>query len=404
LARTAFDDRAWRRRAAVLTDLVISNVGTIVTGAVASPLAAGDTVVCRGGLVEFVGDAADAPGDDIATVIDAGGATVMPGLCDNHTHPVLGDYTPRQRQVNFIESYLHGGVSTMISAGEAHTPGRPSDPAGVKALAILAHKAFDNLRPAGVKVHAGAVMLEPGLTELDFEEMAYQGVRLVAEIGISGVKDAATAAEMTRWAQANGMKVMVHTGGASIPGSGVIDGAFVVDVRPDVAGHTNGGPTALPLADVEHILNETTARIEIVHNGNVRAAADIAALVRDRNELHRLVIGTDSPAGSGVQPLGILRVVSWLAALGGIAPEQAVATATGNVAALHELPTGIVEPGREADLIVVDAPVGSQAADALGALAIGDTLAVATTVIDGVPRFMKSRNTPPPTRQIKLLN
>lgn len=151
-----------------MTDLVIRNVGTIVTGAVASPLAAGDTVVCRGGLIEYVGNAADAAGNDIATVIDAGGATVIPGLCDNHTHPVLGDYTPRQRQVDFIESYLHGGVTTMISAGEAHTPGRPTDPAGVKALAILAHKAFDHLRPAGVKVHAGAIMLEPGLTEADF--------------------------------------------------------------------------------------------------------------------------------------------------------------------------------------------------------------------------------------------
>ena len=78
----------------------------------------------------------------------------------------------------------------MLSAGEPHTPGRPTDPAGVKALAILAQKSFSNLRPSGVKVHAGAVMLEPGLTEDDFTEMAGAGVRLVAEIGISGIKDA----------------------------------------------------------------------------------------------------------------------------------------------------------------------------------------------------------------------
>ncbi|MGI8514140.1 MAG: amidohydrolase family protein [Acidimicrobiia bacterium] len=385
-----------------MNDLLIRNIGTIVTGDLDQPLASGDVIVVRDGVIAYVGDDPGSTAEGIENVIDASGATVIPGLCDNHVHPVLGDYTPRQRQVDFIDSCLHGGVTTMISAGEPHTPGRPTDPAGVKALTILAHKSFAKLRPSGVKVHAGAVMLEEGLTEEDFEEMAAAGVRLVAEIGISGVKDPEVAATMTRWAQARGMKVMVHTGGASIPGSGVIGADFVVKVQPDVAGHTNGGPTALPLADVGRILEETSARIELVHNGNVKAASDVARLVATRGELRRLVIGTDSPAGSGVQPLGILRVISWIASLAEIAPEKVVAMATGNVAALHGLDTGVVAAGREADLLIVDAPQGSQATDALGALAIGDTLAVATAIIDGKPRFEKSRNTPPPSRPITI--
>lgn len=381
---------------------MIRNIGTIVTGNVAAPVAEGDTVVVRDGIIASVGPGAAAETDGISASIDAAGATVIPGLCDNHTHPVIGDYTPRQQQADWIGSCLHGGVTTMMSAGEPHLPGRPTDPAGVRSLAILAHGSFENLRPAGVKVHAGAVLLEPGLTEDDFREMAAAGVRLVGEIGISGVKDPDVAAEMARWAQAAGMIVMVHTGGASIPGSGVIGADFVVSVRPDVAGHTNGGPTALPLADVERILDETDARVEVVHNGNVKAAGEVAALVRTRGEVERLVIGTDAPAGSGVQPLGILRTMSWVASLGGLDPALAVAAATGNVAALHGLNVGMLAPGREADIVVVDAPLGSQAPDALGALAIGDTLAVATTVIDGVPRFSKSRNTPPPVRPIVI--
>ena len=385
-----------------MSDLLIRNAGRILTGDIEEPTASGDTIVCRDGRISAIGPASEIEAGDIATIIDAAGATVMPGLCDNHVHPVIGDFTPRQRQVDFIESYLHGGVTTMISAGEPHTPGRPTDPAGVKALAILAHKAFKNLRPAGVKVHAGAVLLEPGLTEADFDEMAAAGVELVAEIGISGVKDIPTAAQMTGWAQARDMRVMVHTGGASIPGSGAIAGEFVVAVRPDVAGHTNGGPTALPLSDVVQILEETDARIEIVHNGNVKAAAEIATLARDRDELARVVVGTDSPAGSGVQPLGILRVISWIASLGGVRPEQAVAMATGNVGALHGLDVGIVAPGRPADIVIADAPVGSQADDALGALAIGDTLAVAVVAIDGLVRISKSRNTPPPQRPVAV--
>ena len=379
-----------------MSDLTITNIGTIVSGNIAAPITAGDTLVIRDGKIDSVGKSS---GPD-EVVIDAGGATVIPGLCDNHIHPVIGDYTPRQNQVGFIESCLHGGVTTMMSAGEPHTPGRPKDPAGVKALTILASKAFANLRPAGVKVHAGAVMLEPGLTESDFAEMAAEGVRLVAEIGISGVKDPDEAAQMTRWAQSHGMRVMVHTGGASIPGSGVIGADFVVKVQPDVAGHTNGGPTALPLSDVERILDETEARVEVVHNGNVKAAGAVAALLAERDELDRLVIGTDSPAGSGVQPLGVLRTMSWVASLGGVPPAVAVAAATGNVANLHGLDTGTISPGKEADLVIVDAPLGSQAEDALEALSIGDTLAVAGVVIDGVVRVRKSRNTPPPVRSI----
>jgi len=383
-----------------MSDIAITNIGSVITGDIDGPLVDGDTIVVRNGLIESVGDASSSDISSIGAVVDAGGATVIPGLCDNHVHPVIGDFTPRQRQIDFIESYLHGGVTTMMSAGEPHTPGRPKDRAGVKALTILAHKAFDNLRPAGVKVHAGAVMLEPGLTEDDFEEMAAEGVRLVAEIGISGVKDVETAHQMTLWAQARGMRVMVHTGGASIPGSGVIGADFVVAVQPDVAGHTNGGPTALPLDDVRRILDETQARVEVVHNGNVKAAAEVAALVAERGDLNRMVIGTDSPAGSGVQPLGMLRVMSWVASLGGIDPAAAVAMATGNVTAMHGLNTGVIAPGREADLLIVDAPLGTQAEDALGALAIGDTLSVAGVIIDGSVRVTKSRNTPPPVRSI----
>ena len=382
-----------------MSDLVIENVGTIISGDITSPVIDADTIVVRNGVIAEIGSSLDATAD---VIVDAAGASVIPGLCDNHVHPVLGDYTPRQQQSAFIDSAMHGGVTTMMSAGEPHTPGRPTDPAGVKALAILAHKAFAKLRPSGVKVHAGAVLLEPGLTEADFDEMADAGVRLVAEIGISGVKDVETAAQMTRWAQARGMRVMVHTGGASIPGSGVVGADFVIAVRPDVAGHTNGGPTALAHGDVVRILDETDARVEIVHNGNVKAAGDVARLVAERGELQRLVVGTDSPAGSGAQPLGMLRAMSWAAALGGIAPEAAVAAATGNVAALHGLDVGVIAPGRPADLLVVDAPLGSQGADATGALAIGDTLSVASTIIDGVVRFMKSRNTPPPVRPVAL--
>ncbi|MFN8232636.1 MAG: hypothetical protein U0V56_03915 [Actinomycetota bacterium] len=198
----------------------------------------------------------------------------------------------------------------------------------MKALAVLAARSFANLRPSGVKVHAGAVLL--GRPHRGGLRGDGGGRRRAGRRDRDQRREGPeTAAEMTGWAHAHGMRVMVHTGGASIPGSGIVGADFVVAVRPDVAGHVNGGPTALPLEHVERILDETDARVEIVHNGNVKAAGEVAALVGRRGEAHRLVVGTDSPAGSGAQPLGMLRTVAWAAAFGGLDPAVAVAAATG---------------------------------------------------------------------------
>ena len=102
---------------------------------------------------------------------------MLPGLIDSHVHPTVGDFTPRQRTIDFIESELHGGVTTVISAGEPHIPGRPKDVVGLKALAIAVAKAYAGFRPGGVKVRAGAPILEQGLVEADFAEMAAGGVQ-----------------------------------------------------------------------------------------------------------------------------------------------------------------------------------------------------------------------------------
>jgi enamidase len=385
-----------------MSDVVIRNAGTIVSGRVEDPVLEGDTVVIRAGRIEEVGREADVDAGSIEHRIDAAGATIMPGLIDSHVHPVLGDFTPRQRMIDFIQSCLHGGVTSMISAGEVHTPGRPKDRAGTKALAVLASKSFENLRPARVKVHGGALLLEKGLTEEDFAEVAAAGVRLVGEVGISGVVQPEESGPMVRWAQSNGMKVMVHVGGASVPGSSVIGADIVLAVKPDVAAHVNGGPTAPPIEDVERILTESSVAIEVVQCGNVRALTEVVQLAERQAALGRLLVGTDMPSGTGVIPLGVLRTLSWVAALGGIAPERAVAFATGNTARVYDLDVGEIAPGRAGDVLIADAPRGSQARDALGALAIGDTPAVAAVLIDGEVCVYGSRNSPPPTRKVTI--
>lgn len=362
------------------------------------PISKEDTLFVKDGLISALGNISLTE-DQIDVVIDVQGAAVVPGLIDSHVHPVLGDYTPRQKMLDFMNSSLHGGVTTMISAGEAHLPGRPKDPAGAKALALLCHKSSTNLRPGGVKLHGGALILEKGLQEEDFAELAAEGVWLVGEIGLGSVKDPEEAAQMVRWAHNHGMKVMMHTGGTSIPGSSVVTAKDVLKVQPDVASHINGGPTAPPLEEIESLVNDTQMCLEIVHCGNPRAADFAARMLYEKGQLHRLIIGNDAPSGTGVIPLGILRVMAQLASVSGIPAAQVVCLATGNTAHHYGLNTGLFEPGREADLVVMDAPMGSVGKNALEALEAGDLPGVALVIVDGKILVNTSRNTPPPKRK-----
>jgi enamidase len=385
-----------------MADVIIENIGRIVSGDLDRPIADGDAIIVRDGRISEIGRRASLNGGGIEHVIDAGGCIVGPGLIDSHTHPVVGDFTPRQRMIDFIDSCLHGGVTCMISAGEVHMPGRPKDALGTKSLAILAAKAFKNFRPSGVKVQGGSVLLEPGLTEADFAEMAAAGVKIVGEIGVSTVYKPEEAGPMTRWAQKHGMKVMIHMGGASVPGSNAIGADIALAIRPDVAVHVNGGPTAPSLPDIERLITESDMTLEIVQCGNVALIPGIMKLIKQHGALNRLIIGTDMPSGTGVIPLGVLRTISHVSALGDLAPDQAIALATGNTARVYDLPAGRLEPGWEADLVIMDAPRGSQARDALEALRIGDTPAVAAVLIDGEVRVNISRNTPPPQRKVSI--
>ena len=295
---------------------LIVNIGQIVSGDIALPLLDGDAIAIEDGLIAAVGRGLDGDAD---TVIDAEGATVIPGLIDSHCHPVFGDFTPRQRTVDFIESGLNGGVTTMISAGEVHLPGRPKDIVGLKALAIVAAKAYANVRPAGVKMHAGAPILELGLVEEDFAEMARAGVKLVGEIGLGSVKTGKDAAPMVRWAKQHGMTVTIHTGGPSIAGSSPISAEVVLEADPHVVGHINGGTTSMSEREIDSLV-ATEMALEIVHCGNGKTALHTLAKATDARALHRIIIGNDAPSGTGVVPLGILRVIAHLASLGGVAP------------------------------------------------------------------------------------
>lgn len=380
------------------TKLVIRNIGLLLSGMLERPILDADTIVAVDGKISAVGKQKDVDTDRATTIIDAHGTTVAPGLIDSHVHPVAGDWTPRQSQLNWIDSSMHGGVTTMISAGEVHTPGRPRDIVGLKALAITAQRTFSSFRPGGVKVHAGAPVIEQGMVEEDFKDLANAGVKLLGEIGLGGVKDGPTGRKMVAWARKYGIESTIHTGGPSIPGSGLIDKDIVLECDADVVGHINGGHTALPDGQIRCICEGCRRGLELVHNGNERAALFTLRTARELNQLDRVILGTDGPAGSGVQPLGIIRMISLLSSLGDVSAEIAFCFATGNTARMRKLDCGIIEPGRTADFVILDRAQHSAGTNLLDSIRLGDLPGIGMVIIDGLVRAGRSRNTPPATK------
>src|ERR1700736_492411 len=379
------------------TRLVIHNIGLLLSGDLGSPVLDADTVVAVKGKITAVGKAKDLDTASATIRIDARGTTLAPGLIDSHVHPVAGDWTPRQNQLGWMDSYLHGGVTTMVSAGEVHTPGRPKDIVGLKAMAIFAQRAFHAFRPGGVKIYAGAPVIEHGMVEDDFKELAACGVKILGEVGLGSVKDGKTAHQMVSWARKYGIQSTIHTGGPSIPGSSLIDKDMVLETDADVIGHVNGGHTALPDDQIVALCERSTRALEIVHNGNERSGLLALRTAKELGQLKRVILGTDSPAGSGVQPLGILRMIAMLSSLGGIPAEVAICLATGNTAKMRKLDCGLIARGREASFVLMDKAQHSAGKNLLDSIQKGDLPGIGMVIIDGAISVQRSRNTPPAT-------
>jgi enamidase len=293
-------------------------------------------------------------------------------------------------------------VTTAISASEVHVPGRPRDAEGVKALAVAARRCFAHYRPGGMTVHAGSIILEPGLTGNDLGEVAKLGVWL-AKAGVGAFASAYEYAPLIAAARAHDMITTVHTGGSSIPGSGAITGDHLLALKPHVSFHINGGPTAMPDRDFERIIRESDIALQICTAGNLRTALLCASLAQKLGAFDRLIIGTDTPTGSGIMPLGMLYTIAHLSSLAGIAPETAIAAATGSNARVYRLDCGLLSAGKAADIVLIDAPDGGTQRDALSAIRNGDIAAVGAVITAGEPRFVgRSRNTPATTRNIRV--
>src|SRR3989441_9324935 len=146
-----------------------------------------------------------------------------------------------------------------------------------------------------MKVNAGSVVLEPGLTDEDFAEMAKHGVRH-AKYGFGAYAHPRDGEPEVRRAQTHGLCVMSHSGGNSIPGSSPITHDVLLHLRPDVCGHVNGGTTSLDEDGLRTIVRPTHMALPIVQGGNPKTAPFILRLAREADAPARVCGARRTPA------------------------------------------------------------------------------------------------------------
>jgi len=369
------------------------------SGDIYRPVLNRDSLIIENGKIAAIGEGLAAPAG--AEVIDAMGTTVMPGLLDSHCHVVLGEWTPRQTALGWIDNYVRAGVTGLVSAGETHIPGKPKDAAGQKAMATLSFKTYNNLRPSGMKVYAGAFILMADTTEEDFRELAELGITHTGEIGLGSANRVHNTKHMIDWGHKYGIKFLCHSGSTYLYGSAVMDPDTVVGLNPDVICHVTYAD--LSAETIERFFRDTGASIEFCRTQcpNLKNTVEVVNKARERNELHRLMLGNDAPSGLGVFPRGIWEMVCLLSGTAKLPPPQAVACATGNTArAIGLKDVGTLAEGKCADLIICDAPLGGTGDDAGASIAEGTVPGVSMVLIDGaVMHEGAAVNTAPPKRE-----
>ena len=384
-----------------MTTTLISNIGEFFTGDLNAPLADVGSLLIQDKLIKTINPTVD---ENCDKAIDAEGCAVLPGLVDGHIHPVFGEWTPTQDTIGWIGNYMHGGTTTMISAGELHTPGLDYNNLSadlVTSLAEVTCATTNRVRWSNVKVHAGTALLVPGMTEKHFDRLAEAGSILVKFIFFPLEENRREAIRYTDMARERGIRTKVHTGGVSRSGSSQICGFDTMSwLKPDVAAHVSGGPIPMSDEDLNELVDNSEFALEVCSSGNYRSTYMVAQRLMEQGRLDRLTLGTDTHGGTGVIPRGMLRNILFLSSICEMTPENAIAVATGNTAKAHGLDVGILQEGSPADLLIAGPVRGSSGNTLSDAIAHGDLPGISFVIIDGQVIVETRSEQPPPPMQI----
>ena len=87
-------------------------------------------------------------------------------------------------------------------------------------------------------------------------------------------------------------------------------------------------------------------------------------------------------------PLGMIKSVAEMATLSDYPPEWMIAAATGNVAKVYRLNSGFIARGTDADVLLIEAPLGGSQKTAWDASKHGALAAVGAAFTDGIPLYV----------------
>ena len=272
-------------------------------------------------------------------------------------------------------------------------------------LAVVARETTGKVRWSGVKVHAGTVLLVPGMTETHFDRLAVARSRLAKFIFYPLEDDREEAMRYVRWCRERDILVKVHTGGVSRSGASRMCGFQTLSwLQPDIAAHVSGGPIPMSDTDLDKLVDETEFALEVCSSGNYRSTLLAVQRLAERGQLERLTLGTDTPGGTGIIPRGMLRNVLFLAAICELGPGEAVAVASGNTAKAHGLEEGFLRTGAPADLVIAGPVEGSAGSTLSDAIAHGDLPGISYVFIDGeVVVRERSNQTPPSSVSVRVV-
>ena len=157
--------------------LVIRNIGLLLSGRLEQPILAADCIIAEHGKISVIGKEKDLDTDGASRIIDAKGVTVAPkttprGTCrqprpsrDRRLHPA-----PTTNSLDrFLPPCRRHHDDLRVRSAYAR---RPKDTVELKAITIASQRWYANFRPSGVKILAGAPVLEEGMEEGDFKDPA----------------------------------------------------------------------------------------------------------------------------------------------------------------------------------------------------------------------------------------
>ncbi len=392
---------------------VLHNIGRLVSGDWNKGVLKEDAIRVEDGVITAIGSYNEVMKKGADVIVDVNGMTVTPGLIDPHTHLSFGDYAPMQNMVGLLTEALLQGVTAIVDEW-LQFEGLPlfygANVKAVKATALLSLRSYQNYRPGGaMKVLAGSIMLVRGLTKADLAELKAEGVWRVGQIGGStNITDPEEIKQLVKWARELNFFVSTNLGPGVLPESLNMTAELVADLKPDKIAHINGGTTAPPWEAVKDAIDKTgDCALEIIPYGNLKMAIRVVNYLRNKNQLHRLIVGSDTPTGQGYLPVAVHRAILFLSSVCQLPAEKAIAAATGNITDCYRryydgFNFGKIEVGMAGDFLVMDSPPGSVGRNALESIEAGDMPGIAAVFVDGNLIGLRGKDSRPSRGSIRL--